>query len=144
MSTRFTIGQLADAGGVPATTVRYYERRRLLGPAARTGAGNYRSYDEKDLERLRFIRAAQATGFALEHIATLLALRNGETAPCREVQTLIEDRLEDVGRRAKGLRRVERVLKASLGMCRQHAREGRCEVIETLSEASRGKSRSKQ
>jgi DNA-binding transcriptional MerR regulator len=38
-----TIGQLASAAGVPASTVRFYEREKLLVPDARTGAG-YRTY----------------------------------------------------------------------------------------------------
>lgn len=139
MTKGYTIGQLAGAAGVPTTTVRYYERRGLLRPSARTGSGQYRVYSEAELERLRFIRAAQASGFVLVDIATLLALRDGETAPCKEVQNLIEARLEDVARRATDLERVERVLKSSLRMCRQHERTGRCEVIDTLSVASRGR-----
>lgn len=138
MTKGYTIGRLASAAGVPTTTVRYYERRGLLRPSARTGSGQYRSYSEAELERLRFIRAAQASGFILEDIAALLALRDGETEPCKEVQNLIEERLADVAQRITDLERVERVLKASLRMCRQHEREGRCEVIDTLSVASGG------
>ena len=59
----YTIGQLAKEGGVPTSTVRYYERIGLLHPNDRTG-GNYRVYSDTALERLRFIRAAQATGRA--------------------------------------------------------------------------------
>lgn len=139
METRLTIGQLARAAGVPTTTVRYYERRRLLRPATRTGSGKYRTYGEDELVRLRFIRAAQATGFALEHVATLLGLRDGTEQPCKEVQNLIDSRLREVAERLRDLRRVERVLKASLRMCRQHEREGRCDVIDTLSATSRGR-----
>src|SRR6266849_2582165 len=138
MATNFTVGQLASAVGVPTTTVRYYERRGLLRPATRSGSGNYRTYGVDERERLRFIRAAQASGFALVDVATLLALRDGRTAPCREVQDLIESRLGDVAERLKGLARVERVLKASLKLCRQNERRGRCEVIDTLTVATVG------
>ena len=136
MTKSLTIGQLAQAAGVPTTTVRYYERRMLLRPAARSGSGNYRNYGAQELERLCFIRAAQGSGFALEDVATLLSLRDGETEPCKEVQHLIEERLGGVGQRLKNLEHVERVLKTSLKKCRQHEREGRCEVINTLSVAS--------
>lgn len=144
MTTAFTIGQLARSAGVPITTLRYYERRGLLRPPTRSGSGNYRTYGEAELERLRFIRAAQATGFALEDVATLLAFRDGDTEPCKEVQTLIAERLADVGQRLNDLQRVERVLKASIKRCRQHERAGRCAVINTLSAASgraRGRAR---
>ncbi len=71
-----TISGLAKAGGVGVETVRYYQRRGLLGTPAR-GEGA-RRYGEADLRRLRFIRSAQTAGFTLEEIAELLALDAGE------------------------------------------------------------------
>ena len=82
MSTSYKIGQLAKQAGVPTTTVRYYERRGLLCPAARAGSGAYRTYGDDELEQLRFIRAAQASGFALDDAGILLGLRDGQTTPC--------------------------------------------------------------
>lgn len=137
MGAGYTIGQLAKEVGVPTTTVRYYERRGLLRPATRVGSGAYRRYGEDEVEQLRFIRAAQATGFGLDDVATLLGLRDGQTTPCKEVQTLIEVRLGDVAQRVTDLKRVESVLKKSLRMCRQKERTGRCDVIDTLSVASK-------
>jgi MerR family mercuric resistance operon transcriptional regulator len=135
MRTSYTIGQLAHAAGVPTSTARYYERIGLLRATGRT-AGNYRFYSEEALERLRFIRAAQVTGFTLEDITALLNLRDGTTAVCQAVQTLIEERLSDVDKRMADLRHVESVLKASLEMCRQSNQNGRCEVITQLTVAS--------
>ena len=134
----YSIGQLARAADVLTSTLRYYERTGLLQPAGRAG-GNYRAYGLEELERLRFIRAAQASGFALKDVATMLSLRDRTSEPCTEVQELIRARLGDVAERAKDLRRVERVLRASLRMCREHEREGRCEVIEKLSGSAPGK-----
>ena len=68
----FTIAGLARAGGVGVETVRYYQRRGLMMVPPR-GRG-VRRYGDADLRRLRFIRAAQAAGFALAEIAALLAL----------------------------------------------------------------------
>jgi len=98
MRTPSTIGQLARATGIPTSTVRYYERIGLLRPHGRT-AGNYRVYSEEAVERVRFIRAAQATGFTLEAITALLDLRDGTTAVCQAVQVLLEERLSDVVKR---------------------------------------------
>ncbi len=127
MGSSFTIGALARAADVPTSTVRYYERAGLLRPTARS-AGNYRLYSEEDLHRLRFIRAAQATGFTLDDVTKLL-----RPAPCAKVQDLIEERLERVASRMKELRHVQRVLNASLRACHEHEESGRCEVIDTLS-----------
>jgi DNA-binding transcriptional MerR regulator len=42
---RQTIGQLAKAIGVPASTIRFYERTGLFKPDARTDS-NYRLYGD--------------------------------------------------------------------------------------------------
>ena len=116
MGGKVTIGELAQAADVPTSTVRYYERAGILRPSGRS-ASNYRLYSEADLHRLRFIRAAQATGFTLEDIVELL-----HPAPCRKVQELIEHRLQNIDVRIKELRHVRQVLKSAHDSCRKHAR----------------------
>ncbi len=130
-SSSLTIGQLARAAGVATSTVRYYEREGLLRPSRRSAA-NYRLYSPEDLEQLRFIRAAQATGFTLGDVKALL-----RPAPCGRVQELIENRLEEVSRRMAELRHVKRVLESSLRSCRAHAPSGRCKVVEDLASSAR-------
>lgn len=131
VDTRRTIGGLAKAAGVATSTIRYYERAGLLRPSGRT-TSNYRFYTDEDLHRLRFVRGAQATGFALDDIRQLL-----RPAACNKVQGLIEARLEEVGARLRELRNVEKVLRESLALCRAHAATGRCKVVETLSTQAR-------
>lgn len=130
--TQFTIGALARAAEVPASTIRYYERAGLLPPECRSG-GNYRNYSARSLERLRFIRAAQANGFALKDVKGLLKLQDGAFMPCDKVQTLIEARLRDVEERMQQLKSVRAVLRTSLDECLRGQPSGRCEVLEELS-----------
>lgn len=130
-----TIGDLARQAGVPTSTVRYYERCGLLRPSERS-SGNYRLYDERVLERLRFIRAAQANGFTLEDITTLLDFRDGRTSPCLDVQGLIEERLADLKQRLEQMRHVQVVLRSALAVCRKAERKGRCGVMDELNRAS--------
>ena len=133
MSDRLTIGELAKTAGVPASTVRYYERTGLLRRPPRS-ASNYRLYREEDVYRVRFIKAAQATGFTLDDVAELL-----KPSSCSKVQGRIEGRLEEVSARMKDLRHVQRVLKAALTTCQDHEPTGRCAVIDTLSVSARSK-----
>ena len=70
-----TIGKLAAAGAVGVETIRYYQRRGLLNEPSRDQVyGGVRRYDDADLQRLRFIRAAQGAGFTLDQIGELLEL----------------------------------------------------------------------
>ena len=136
MASELTIGKLSKATDVPTSTIRYYERRGLLSPGNRS-EGNYRLYDSDAVERLRFIRAAQATGFTLEDVEKLLTLRIGPKTHCEDVQSLMQQRLDDVKQRMKELRHVERVLKTFLDKCQQSSRTGYCQVIEDLNEQTR-------
>ena len=93
---QLTIGKLAAAGGVGVETIRYYQRRGLMGTPARSGGdgwgGGIRRYDADDVRRLKFIRSAQASGFTLEEISELLALEaSGDRV---RVRTLARQRIE--------------------------------------------------
>lgn len=78
----YRISQLAERAGIPATTLRYYEKEGLV-PAART-PGGYRLYTDADAERVRFIAAAKHLGLPLDRIRDLLAVWDG--GMCREVR----------------------------------------------------------
>jgi MerR family transcriptional regulator, copper efflux regulator len=67
------IGDAARATGVSVKMIRYYEEIGLLPAAGRTEAG-YRVYDDKALNRLRFVRRARSLGFAMPRIRVLLGL----------------------------------------------------------------------
>jgi len=131
MPDRLTIGELADAAGVPTTTVRFYERRGLIAPDGRSES-NYRLYGEESLERLRFIVAAKDAGFALGDIRALLDFDDGVTAPCREVQELIEQRLARTRAQMERLGEIDEHLSSWLRACKRAEKEGRCEVVERL------------
>ncbi|MDV6031443.1 MAG: heavy metal-responsive transcriptional regulator [Phycisphaera sp. RhM] len=131
MARQFTISQLAKAAGIPTTTVRYYERIGLVEPEDRS-YGNYRLYGNESLKKLEFIRAAQAVGFTLEDVKSLLADDHGDTPTCGSVQGLIEDRLADVEERLIDLRHVRKVLKSALQQCHQQERSDCCQVVADL------------
>ena len=66
------IQEVAAALGLTARTIRYYEELGLLTPAARS-EGDYRLYDDDDVERLRFIKGLRdEAGFSLAEISQLL------------------------------------------------------------------------
>lgn len=140
MAGHYTIGALSRAAEVPTTTVRYYERAGLLPAEGRTG-GNYRAYTDRSLERLHFIRAAQANGFTLDDVRRLLDFQDGVLDACQDVQSLIEARLRDLEHRMKQLRTVRGALRSSLQACHRGAATGRCQVLDGLAEGRSGERR---
>ncbi|MCR6649189.1 MAG: MerR family transcriptional regulator [Cellulomonas sp.] len=67
----YRIAEVAGLVGVPATTLRYYEDIGLVTQPARGGNG-YRSYDDDDIARLRFITATKNLGIPLTDVADLV------------------------------------------------------------------------
>ncbi len=132
MPEHYTIGTLAKQAGVNVETIRYYQRRGLVGEPERPLRG-IRRYTQAHARRLRFVREAQTLGFSLEEVADLLALEDGRH--CREAERLGSRKLAGVRERIAQLRRVEKVLTALVDQCHCNTGNVRCPLIAALEEA---------
>lgn len=127
------IGTLAREAGLTADTIRYYERIGLL-PAPERSRNRYRRYAEETLDDLRFVQKAQSIGLTLHDIKTILDIARGGRAPCRHVESLVRDRLQDTDRKLRELRTVRHTLQGILTRIAEMPEvEGqcRCAAIET-------------
>jgi len=79
-----SIGKLAKASGLPADTLRYYERLGLIQPKTR-GANGYRVFTTDSLKRLQFIQRAKLLNFTLEEIRDLLIVRASSRTNCEDI-----------------------------------------------------------
>ena len=122
-----TIKRLADAGGVGVETIRYYQRRGLLGLPPRAGA--VRRYGPQDLRRLLFIRRAQAAGFTLEEIGELLALDSGDDRP--RVRALAAERLAALDSKIAELEAARAALTRLASACAAGT-NGPCPILEAF------------
>lgn len=89
------IGELARATGLSVTNLRYYSDIGLLQPIHR-GDNGYRYYARNASEQVEFIKKAQALGFTLEEIKQILDIRNSGEVPCNLVQSLLENKIEQL------------------------------------------------
>ena len=129
----YTIARLAAAADVHVETVRYYQRRGLL-PEPTRSLGSIRRYSEADAEQLRFIKRAQAVGFTLEEVTSLLALRS--RACCSVTRSLAVAKLEVIEQRISELLRLRTELTDWIADCDANATEASCPVIEHLNSGS--------
>jgi MerR family mercuric resistance operon transcriptional regulator len=122
-----SIGKLAAAAGVGVETIRFYQRKGLLAePTRETGV---RRYGTEDLRRLRFIRQAQAAGFALAEIKELLELdANNDRARARE---LANERLAALDAKIEELRKARDALKRLANECGSGA-PGPCPILTSF------------
>jgi MerR family mercuric resistance operon transcriptional regulator len=123
-----TIGQLASSAEVNVETIRYYERRGLIERPAKPETG-YRRYSKEVLHRLLFIRRAQTLGFKLDEIENLLFLSVGH---CSEIQTLAEQKLDQVHHKIKDLLKLEDALSDLVRQCSESSDKAHCPIVETL------------
>jgi DNA-binding transcriptional MerR regulator len=65
------IGEVVRRSGVPASTLRYYEERGLIGSVGRRGLT--RVFDQAVFQRLALISVGRAAGFTLDEIAVMFA-----------------------------------------------------------------------
>ncbi len=126
------IGELGERAGVSAKTLRFYEAEGLLPDPGRTPSG-YRDYPAAAVERVSFVRAAQAAGFTLRQVGEVLAIHDGGQAPCRHVEALVAERLADVECRLAELERMRARLLELEARTRQLDPadcRGHCHIIE--------------
>ncbi|WP_336672252.1 heavy metal-responsive transcriptional regulator [Tsukamurella sp. USMM236] len=100
------IGELARHSGLAPKTLRFYEDSGLLPEPARTSSG-YRDYGPESVDRLRFIRNAQAAGLPLREVREILGLHDQGIAPCAQVIQLLTERLDHVRNKVTELRSLE-------------------------------------
>ena len=124
-----TIGQLAAAAVVNVETVRYYQRRGLL-PTPLRPSGGIRRYTSQALSRVQFIKRAQALGFSLDEVKSLLSLHDGRA--CSTARKLGELKLADVRQRIGDLQALEAALASLVRKCATTTRTVSCPLIEAL------------
>ena len=91
------IGEIAQLVSLSVSSIRQYEQRGLLKPAARSEAG-HRLYSQEQAVQLQFIRQANlAAGLTLAEVKDLLALvdkgERGENLP--RVNKVLEEKIRE-------------------------------------------------
>lgn len=124
-------GDVARLAGVNIETLRYYERRSLLGKPPRT-AGGFRKYAPEAVRRVRFIKRAQSLGFMLEEVRELIGLGKGTLATCEDVCTFAEQKINSIDEKIRQLQAMKRALRTLVDGCPGKGPKIECRIIESL------------
>ena len=125
------IGQAADASGVTAKMIRYYESTGLISEAQRTDAG-YRQYSEKEVQALRFIKRSRELGFSLDRIRVLLGLWGDTSRKSADVKKLARQYMDELDQDIEKLQSIRDQLQQLTECCHGDARP-ECPIIDNLS-----------
>ena len=69
----YTVGEMAQKLGVPASTLRYYDKEGLL-PFVERSSGGIRMFRENDFEWLQVIRCMKKAGMSIKDIRQYIEL----------------------------------------------------------------------
>lgn len=112
-------------------TVRYYQSRGLIRVPASNGG--VRVYPTATINRIAFIKRAQALGFTLDEVRSLLDLEDGRNR--RAIQSVTQARLGQIEDKLADLNRMRVALSELLHRCEQTEPMQACPIIETLAGA---------
>lgn len=128
------IGQASRASGVSTKMIRYYDEIGLVRPASRSDA-NYREYEPRQLNELRFIKRARSLGFSMEEITLLLSLWRDRSRPSREVKAIADKHLAGLDARITEMQAMAETLRHLSHCCAGDDRPD-CPILEDLTDGS--------
>lgn len=101
----YTVGEMAKLLGVPASTLRYYDKEGLL-PFVERSPGGIRVFQDKDYEWLQVISCLKKTGMPLKDIRDFIdmAIQGDETIEPR--LTLVQKQRDIVRQQMDDLQKV--------------------------------------
>lgn len=112
MMQMFGIGELARRAGMATSTIRYYERIKLLPPSKRVNTK--RRYDETILQKLSVIKLAQHAGFTIAEIQTLLHDFPVDTPPSQRWQGLASKKIIELNELMNRVETMKSLLEQTL------------------------------
>lgn len=119
-----SIGEAAQACGLNAKTIRYYEQIGLIPAALRTNraarTGGNRVYSEADVDRLRFVHNARSLGLGLDDIRDLLVAADGGCPGEQPIyREKLAEKLKAIEDRIADLLTLRRTVEALMSQGRQ-------------------------
>lgn len=124
------IGEVAEASGLPAKTIRYYEDIGLVHPTR--GANGYRDFSETEAHKLTFLSRARSLGFSIEDCRSLLSLYEDRERASADVKRIAADHLDRIARKIAELEALRSTLDELVVRCHGDDRPD-CPILDGLS-----------
>ena len=110
----FQIGVVSSQTDFSIDTIRYYEKLGLVEKPVRS-EGGFRLYPQEAVEKLRFIKKAQALGLTLKEIKGILQSSEEGLKPCCDlVRKLFTRKIEEFTAKIRELQTTKRGLESLL------------------------------
>ncbi len=102
MEKLYTIGDAAKELGMPASTIRFYDKKGLLPHMKRTESG-IRTFTEDDLEWARFVERLKVSGMPISEIKVYIDLYLQGDSTIQQRKAIVDARLLEIDRQIEEL-----------------------------------------
>ncbi|MBC7537558.1 MAG: MerR family transcriptional regulator [Bacteriovorax sp.] len=110
-------------------TIRYYESLNLITKPARLSNG-YRTYNDKNLEEIKFIQHCRSLGIGLEEIKALKNLK--PASDCTSANVIIEKNLKLIEQKILDLNLLQIQLENLSKSCSTKGTSENCGIVKSL------------
>ena len=129
----YTIGDVSEKTGLPAPTLRYYDKEGLL-PFVNRGNGGIRKFQETDLEWLRLIECLTASGLQIKDIKRYIDLFIQGDSTIEERRQMFYTQKESVEREIELLKGTLNLLTYKCWFYDTAAELGSVEAVQNMPE----------
>lgn len=112
------IGELSKRTGFSHDTIRFYEKKGLIGvDKKQRRENNYKEYPESVYDKLVLIRTVKELGFTLNEIDEFIKAWGNEDASCSNLTHHLTDKIKRVDEQMNLLQLIRQKLNQSLQRC---------------------------
>lgn len=105
----YTVGEMAKRVGVPASTLRYYDKEGLLPFVERSNTG-IRVFNDKDYGYFKIIDCLKQSGLTIKEIREFIDLSKGGDATLEQRLALFQSRRQAVLEQMEALQKTLNIL----------------------------------
>jgi MerR family copper efflux transcriptional regulator len=115
-----TIKEMSEATGIPADTLRYYDKLGIVSPKRRTNG--YRTYNEIDYIYLQYVTVMKYANFSLGEIRLVIRSMSIKPSPeCNRInRDLVAGKREELTARIRNYRKIILFIDMVLPMIHNH------------------------
>ena len=109
--------------------IRHYEEIGVI--ASKRLNNNYRYFDEKNLDKLKFLVRARKLGFSLEECKELIKLFQNNNRKSEKVRNIAKSKLENIDKQIYELKDLKKSLEWLVKKCPGNSKPD-CPIIDEL------------
>lgn len=128
----YTIGEMAKILGVPASTLRYYDKEGLL-PFVERSSGGIRMFTDKDHEWLKVIECLKQSGLPIKEIRDFIGMAiQGDESSLVKRLALFQARRDAVKKQIEEIQETLAILEFKCWYYEQAIQDGTEERVRSL------------